>query len=84
MDIATFIGLFLGLGAIIGGVTLEGLHIQALLQPTAAIIVLGGTFGAAFISFPLPVAIQAFKDIKKLIAVSEEYEGLISELCGFA
>ena len=41
----------MGLGAIIGGAALEGLHLTSLVQPTAAMIVLGGTFGAAFISF---------------------------------
>lgn len=84
MDIATFIGLFLGLGAIIGGAVFEGLHLSSLLQPTAALIVLGGTFGAAFISFPLSVALQAFKDTKKLISPPEEYEELIAQLCDFA
>lgn len=84
MDLATILGLALGLGAIIGGAALEGLHLTSLVQPTAALIVLGGTFGAAFISFPLPVAIQAFKDIKKLISTSEPYDELITELCGYA
>ncbi len=59
MDIATIIGLVLGFGAVIGGQTLEGGHISALLQPTAAIIVLGGTIGATFVSFPLNDLIRA-------------------------
>ena len=84
MDIATIIGLVMGLGAIIGGAALEGLHMNALLQPTAALIVLGGTFGAAFISFPLSTAIQAMKDVKKLFAGSENNDELITELCNFA
>ena len=65
MDLATIIGLVMGLGAIIGGAVLEGLHLNSLVQPTAALIVLGGTFGAAFISFPLHTVIVAFKDVKK-------------------
>jgi len=44
MDIATIIGLVLGFGAVIGGQILRWTH-QCLIQPTAAIIVLGGTFG---------------------------------------
>jgi chemotaxis protein MotA len=84
MDIATLIGLLLGLGAIIGGAALEGLHLHSLVQPTAALIVLGGTFGAAFISFPLGTAIQAVKDIKKLITTSEKNDTLIVEICGYA
>ena len=84
MDIATIIGLVMGLGAIIGGAALEGLHLNSLVQPTAALIVLGGTFGAAFISFPLSTAISAMKDVKKLIAGSEKNDELIAEICGFA
>jgi chemotaxis protein MotA len=84
MDVATIIGLVLGLGAIIGGAALEGLHLNSLIQPTAALIVLGGTFGAAFISFPLHTAIQAAKDIKKLISVSAKNDDLIAEICGYA
>ena len=61
MDIATLIGLLMGFGAIFGGAAVEGLHMKALIQPTAAMIVLGGTFGAAFVSFPLPAIIKAFK-----------------------
>lgn len=70
MDFATIIGLVLGFGAIIGGQMLEGGHISALIQPTAAVIVLGGTFGAAFVSFPLKTIIQGFKDIKKVLFAS--------------
>ena len=84
MDTATLIGLIMGLGAIIGGAALEGLHLQALIQPTAAIIVLGGTFGAAFISFPLPTVIAAFKDVRKLLISSPEHDHLIAEFCGYA
>jgi len=84
MDIATLIGLVMGLGAIIGGAAMEGLHLNALVQPTAAMIVLGGTFGAAFISFPLDIAIGAVKDVKKLLANSPKNDDLIVEICGYA
>ena len=40
-------------GAVFGGAAIEGVHISALIQPTAAMIVLGGTFGATFVCFPL-------------------------------
>lgn len=67
MDIATIIGLILGFGAVIGGQILEGGHLSAIMQPTAALIVLGGTFGATFISFPLSTFLQSLKDIKKVL-----------------
>ena len=74
----------MGLGAIIGGAALEGLHLNALVQSTAALIVLGGTFGAAFIAFPMSTAIQGFKDIKLLFAGHSGNEDLITEICGYA
>ncbi len=77
MDIATIIGLVLALGAILGGAVLEGLHFNSLIQPTAAIIVLGGTFGAAFISFPMSSAMQAVKDLKLLFSAPEQPEAII-------
>jgi len=84
MDIATIIGLVMGFGAIIGGAVLEGIHITALIQPTAALIVLGGTFGAAFVSFPMGIAIGALKDVKVLIGTSPKNDELIAEICGYA
>ena len=42
MDIATIIGLVMAFGCIIGGAIIEGVHISALIQPTAAMIVGGG------------------------------------------
>jgi chemotaxis protein MotA len=85
MDISTLIGLILGFGAIFGGAALEGLHMTALLQPTAAIIVLGGTFGAAFVSFPTKVIIQAVKDIPKVIFNgAHNHETIIKDMIGYA
>ena len=86
MDIAPLIGLLIGFGAVIGGAALEGLHLSALMQPTAAVIILGGTFGAAFTSFPLSVAIGAFRDASKIFrpASLDESRKLIADLCAFA
>ncbi|MHB1184024.1 MAG: flagellar motor protein [Desulfobulbia bacterium] len=85
MDIATLIGLVMGFGAVIGGQLLEGGHIDALLQPTAALIVLGGTFGATFVSFPLPDLLRAFSSAATAFFPQEEDpEDLIGKLVGFA
>jgi chemotaxis protein MotA len=67
MDKATLIGLILGIGAVIGGQTLEGGHIGSIMQVTAAIIVFGGTFGAVFVSYPFHDVLASFKEIKKII-----------------
>lgn len=85
MDLATIIGLALGFGAVFGGAALEGLHMKALIQPTAAMIVLGGTFGAAFISFPLPAIIKAFKDAKTAFLPPKiEHEGVVKDIINYA
>ncbi len=60
MDKATLSGLLLALGGIFLGLILEGGNVGQLLQPTAAMIVFGGTLGAVLINFPLGVVWSAF------------------------
>jgi chemotaxis protein MotA len=85
MDLATIIGLAMGFGAIFGGAVIEGLHIKALIQPTAAMIVLGGTFGAVFISFPLPVVIKAFKDVKiAVLPPNIDHDAVVKDIINYA
>ncbi len=85
MDLATIIGLIMGFGAVIGGQILEGGHISAIIQPTAAIIVLGGSFGASFISFPLATIKQAVKDAKKVLFTSAlNNETVIRDMINYA
>ncbi|MCA1937775.1 MAG: flagellar motor protein [Dechloromonas sp.] len=55
MDKLSFAGLMLGLVAIIGGQILEGGHVSSLVQPTALLIVLGGTMGAVLLQCPFHV-----------------------------
>lgn len=52
MDKISVLGLLLGIVAIIGGQILEGGHIGSLSQPTALLIVLGGTMGAVMLQSP--------------------------------
>ena len=53
MDFAAVIGTFLGFAFILTGMVLEGGNIGQILQITAAFIVIGGTSGAVFLSFPI-------------------------------
>lgn len=64
MDILTILGLVLGLGAILGGQVLEGGSMHAIMQLTAAIIVLGGTIGAVMVNYPLATFLLALKNAK--------------------
>lgn len=61
MDLASLIGTLLGISAVVGGQVLEGGHVSQIMQGTAALIVLGGTFGAMLVSFPQDDIMRAFK-----------------------
>jgi chemotaxis protein MotA len=65
-DIATFLGLIIAFGGIVGGLVLEGGEIADIAQYTAALIVLGGTIGATLIATPMTIVVGA---VKQLIAV---------------
>jgi len=52
MDKLSVLGLLMGVVAIIGGQVMEGGHVASLSQPTALLIVLGGTLGAVMLQSP--------------------------------
>jgi chemotaxis protein MotA len=64
MDKTSVIGLLLGLTAIVGGQVLEGGHLGSLVQPTAFLIVLGGTLGAVMLQSPMNVFVSGMKMFK--------------------
>lgn len=68
MDLTTIIGIFMGIAAILGGQALEGGSIMSIVQPTAAIIVLGGTIGAVVVSFPPHALKLTLRNFKQAIA----------------
>jgi len=61
VDKSSFAGLIVGVGGIIAGLLLEGGKIAQILQPTAAMIVFGGTLGAVMLQFPLRIVGTAFR-----------------------
>jgi chemotaxis protein MotA len=84
-DIATFAGLLIATGGIVGGLLLEGGEISDIAQYTAAIIVLGGTLGAVLVATPMPVVIRA---AKRLLSVffdkAATPDATIEEIIGYA
>ncbi|GAB1394042.1 flagellar motor protein [Rhodocyclaceae bacterium] len=64
MDKISIVGLLLGMMAILVGQVLEGGHIGSLVQPTAFLIVIGGTVGAVMLQSPLPVFVNGLKMVK--------------------
>src|SRR3954453_14676292 len=62
-DRPSLAGLVVALVGIIGGLLLEGGRLSDISQLTAAMIVLGGTFGAVMVTTPMPVLAAAVKKL---------------------
>jgi chemotaxis protein MotA len=84
-DLATIGGLAVAFGGILGGMMLEGGKLGEMLQLTAGMIVVGGTFGAVMITTPLSLLFAA---VKKLPLVFLERSGstsdVVEEILGYA
>jgi chemotaxis protein MotA len=85
MDVGSILGIVVGLSAILLGNALEGGHLSALVQPTAFLIVAGGTLGATLLGFPLPVFLRAVRALRDVFS-DERRDGrrLIEELVEYA
>jgi len=59
-------GIGLALTGIIGGLLMEKGQIQDIVQGTAALIVLGGTFGAVLVTNPLSVVSRAIRGLRQI------------------
>ena len=64
MDKISVLGLLLGIVAIIGGQLLEGGHVASLSQPTALLIVLGGTMGAVMLQSPYATFVRGVRMVR--------------------
>jgi chemotaxis protein MotA len=85
VDKSTISGIFLAVGGILAGLLLEGGKISQILQPTAAMIVLGGTIGAVMVQFPLSTVVQACKRLASVFLDKGEDPSLLVEtLVSFA
>jgi chemotaxis protein MotA len=63
LDKASLLGLVVAIGGILAGLLLEGGSMSQILQPTAAMIVFGGTLGAVMLQFPLAIILLAFRQL---------------------
>ncbi|HEY2860851.1 MAG TPA: flagellar motor protein [Terracidiphilus sp.] len=85
MDKSSFGGVILAIAGITAGLLMEGGHLSQILQPTAAIIVFGGTLGAVLLQFPLGTVFSAFREIAHLFAAPRRQDDqLIQQLIAFA
>jgi chemotaxis protein MotA len=85
MDKSSLLGVAVAIGGILLGLLLEGGRITQILQPTAAMIVFGGTLGAVMIQFPLRVVFAAAKRLGQVfVDNSQDPNELIQEIVGYA
>lgn len=85
MDKATLGGILLAAAGILGGMMIEGGKLAQIMQPTAAMIVLGGTIGGVMIAYPLPVVMGSFKRLTQVFfEQGVDLESLIQEMLGYA
>jgi chemotaxis protein MotA len=85
LDLSTLAGITLALAGLIGGLLLERGSIQDIAQTTAAMIVLGGTFGAVLVTTPLHVIVRAFKRLREVFFDSSQpHSAVIDNLIWFA
>ncbi len=85
MDKSSFIGIVVGIGGIVAGLLLEGGKLSQVLQPTAAIIVFGGTLGAVLLQYPMPVVLSAFRRlIQVFFEQKRQPQDIVQQLVAFA
>ncbi len=87
--ILSWIGIVLGVGGILLGQVLEGggkiESLASLVQPTAALIVFGGTLGATLLSSTLSEFSQALRAIPKIfLSKGHNFDPLIKEIVTMA
>lgn len=84
-DKASFAGILLALGGILAGLLLEGGNLGQVLQPTAAIIVFGGTLGAVMLQFPLSTVLLAFRQLGSVfVTPGRDPQAVIQQLVQYA
>ncbi|QHS51329.1 flagellar motor protein [Edaphobacter sp. 12200R-103] len=85
MDIASIGGIVVAILGILAGMMIEGGNIGQITQPTAALIVIGGTMGAVMLQFPLKTFLAALKQMMKIfISNGADSEAVLKQLVQFA
>lgn len=85
LDKSSLAGILIGIGGILLGLILEGGQVIQLIQPTAFLIVFGGTLGAVMLQFPIRVIFKAFRRLGCIFYdSSQDPQVLIAEIADFA
>jgi chemotaxis protein MotA len=85
LDKSTLGGITLALAGIGVGLVLDGGRLAQVFQPTAALIVIGGTIGAVMVQFPMRIVLQAVGQLQHVFLNSEpESDSLVQNLLRYA
>lgn len=85
MDAGSLGGILLAVAGIMAGLLLEGGHIGQVVQPTAAMIVFGGTLGAVMLQFPASTVMAAVRRLARLFFHrGDAGEALLRQIVVFA
>lgn len=85
MDASSVGGVLVAAAGVVAGLLIEGGNLRQILQPTAALIVFGGTLGAVMLQFPLgTVAAAARALFKAFLRPHQDDQKLIQILVAFA
>lgn len=84
-DVAAVIGVPLALAVVVGAQWLEGGSLWTLLQPTAALVVFGGTLAALLVSYPADVVWSTGRAVRGVFdAAPEPDDALVKRLAEYA
>ncbi len=85
IDRGTVAGVALAISGVVAGLMLDGGSVNQILQPTAALIVVGGTLGAVLIQFPLPIVRDAIAQLRQVFfhanPLSADYIEELADWC---
>lgn len=85
LDSSSVGGILLALLGILAGLIIEGGRIDQILQPTAAMIVFGGTFGAVLLQYPLSTVLDAVRRLARVFFHKKNSgQAALQQIVGFA
>ena len=85
LDLGMLAGIAIALVATVAGIASTGVSLQYFLQPTSALIVLGGTLGVTIITTPHDGLLHAARRVRQLVRNSVcDREALIEEIVSYA
>jgi chemotaxis protein MotA len=67
IDKSTVVGVLLAVSGVVAGLLLDGGTLHQIIQPTAALIVVGGTLGAVMIQFPWMTVSAAMRELRHAV-----------------